>query len=55
MDAEVPFNYVVQLRGHKNLKSLDSYETASRRPPTQDVLATEQRNEISHLFKRCTA
>ena len=29
MDAEVPFNYVVQLSGHKNLKSLDSYKTAS--------------------------
>lgn len=29
MDAEVPVNYVVQLSGHKNLKSLDSYKAAS--------------------------
>ena len=27
MDAEVPVNYVAQLSGHKNLKSLDSYKT----------------------------
>ena len=56
MDAEIPVYYVAQRSGHKNSKSLDSYKTASfRRPPAQDVLATEQRNEISHLFKRCTA
>lgn len=29
MDTEVPLNYVAQLSGHKNLKSLDSYKTAS--------------------------
>ena len=29
MDADVPVNYVAQLSGHKNLKSLDSYKTAS--------------------------
>ena len=29
MDAEVPVNYVAQLSGHKNLKSLDSCKTAS--------------------------
>ena len=29
MDAEVPVNYVAQLSGHKNVKSLDSYKTAS--------------------------
>lgn len=29
MDAEVPVNYVAQLSEHKNLKSLDSYKTAS--------------------------
>ena len=29
MDAEAPVNYVAQLSGHKNLKSLDSYKTAS--------------------------
>ena len=30
MDADIPTNYVAQLSGHKNLKSLDSYKTASR-------------------------
>ncbi len=30
MDADIPSNYVAQLSGHKNLKSLDSYKTASR-------------------------
>ncbi len=29
MDADIPSNYVAQLSGHKNLKSLDSYKTAS--------------------------
>ena len=29
MDAEVPVNYVVQLGGHKKLKSLDSCRRAS--------------------------
>ena len=29
MDADVPENYVAQLSGHKNLKSLDDYKTAS--------------------------
>ena len=29
MDADVPENYVAQLSGHKHLKSLDSYKTAS--------------------------
>lgn len=29
MDAEVPVNYVAQLSGHRNLKSLDSYKAAS--------------------------
>jgi hypothetical protein len=29
MDADIPENYVAQLSGHKNLKSLDSYKSAS--------------------------
>ena len=29
MDAEVSLNYVAQLSGHKNLKSLDSYKAVS--------------------------
>ena len=30
MDAVIPSNYVAQLSGHKNLKSLDSYKAASQ-------------------------
>lgn len=30
MDADIPANFVAQLSGHRNLKSLDSYKTASR-------------------------
>ena len=29
LDADLPANYVAQLSGHKNLKSLDSYKSAS--------------------------
>ena len=29
LDADVPGNYVTQLSGHKNLKSLDSSKSAS--------------------------
>ena len=29
MDADIPENFVAQLSGHKNLKSLDSYKSAS--------------------------
>jgi len=30
MDADLPENYVAQLSGHKNLKSLDAYKSASQ-------------------------
>ena len=30
MDADLPENYVAQLSGHKNLKSLDAYRSASQ-------------------------
>ena len=29
MDPDIPENFVAQLSGHKNLKSLDSYKSAS--------------------------
>ena len=29
MHADIPENFVAQLSGHKNLKSLDSYKSAS--------------------------
>ena len=43
MDAGVPENYVAQLSGHKNLKSLDSYKSAS---------ASDQR-KMSLTLSRC--
>ena len=30
MDGDIPTNYVAQLSGHKNLKSVDSFKTAYR-------------------------
>ena len=45
MDAKFPENYVAQLSGHKNLKSLDAYKSASN---------THQR-EMSMALSRSTA
>ena len=42
MDAEVPVNYVAQLSGHRNLKSLDSYKAAS----------TDHQRKISLILSR---
>lgn len=42
MEADVPANFVAQLSGHKNLKSLDSYKTAS--------VVHQQR--MSHILSR---
>ena len=44
MDAEIPVNYVSQLSGHKNLKSLVSYKTA---------IGIEQRHEGNSHVKSC--
>ena len=55
MDAEVPVNYVAQLSGHKNLKSLDSYKTASDEHQRKMSFGFEQQQEeISHLLKQST-
>jgi integrase len=35
MAADIPENYVAQLSGHKNLKSLDSYKSASSAPQSR--------------------
>ena len=51
MKAEVPVKYVAQLSGLKKPRFL---QNCFWRPPAQDVLVT-QRNEISHIFGRCTA
>ena len=45
MDAEVPENYVAQLSGHKNLKSLDAYKAAS----------TAHQRKMSKVLSRSTS
>ena len=45
MDAEVPVNYVAQLSGHKNLKSLDAYKAAS----------TVHQRKMSNILSRATS
>ena len=49
MDAEIPVNYVAQLSGHKNLKSLDSYKTASddHQRKMSLLLSSETKSPIS--------
>ena len=48
MDEDIPSNYAAQLSGHKNLKSLDSYKTASgiHQRKISNVLS---RSSTSHL------
>ena len=56
MDADVPTNYVAQLSGHKYLKSLDSYKTASAKndlcfKPVITVTSAKKRNrQMSFTF-----
>ena len=45
MDAEIPVNYVAQLSGHKNLKSVDAYKAAS----------TVHQRKMSNVLSRTTA
>ena len=47
MDAEIPVNYVAQLSGHKNLKSLDSYKTASDDHQRKMLLSSGKKSPIS--------
>ena len=53
MDADIPSNYVAQLSGHKNLKSLDSYKTASgiHQRKMSNVLS---RSSTSHMQNNVT-
>jgi len=57
MDAEVPVNYVGQLNGHKNLKSLDSYKAASVEHQRKMSLISSRSSEqstpstVSHLVQ----
>jgi len=54
MDAEVPVNYVAQLSGHKNLKSLDSVTRQLQTNTSTRCLFEQRQEEISHLLKRYT-
>lgn len=47
MDAEFPENYVAQLSGHKNLKSLDAYKSASHSHQRQMSLVLSRSSESS--------
>ena len=49
MDAEIPVYYVAQRSGHKNLKSLDSYKTASddHQRKMSLLLSSETKSPIS--------
>ena len=49
MDADIPVNYVAQLSGHKNLKGLDSYKTASEdhQRKMSLLLSSETKSPIS--------
>ena len=49
MDAEVSVNYVAQLSGHKDLKSLDSYKVASvDHQRHMSLVLSRSTNEASH-------
>ena len=49
MDAEVPVNYVAQLSGYKNLKSVDSYKVASiDHQRHMSLVLSRSTNEASH-------
>ena len=50
MDAEVPVNYVTQLSGHKNLKGLDSYKTASDEHQRKMSLVLSSGKKKSPIF-----
>ena len=50
MDDEVPINYLAQLNGHKNLKSLDSYKTASHEHQSKMSLVLSSDKKKSPIF-----
>lgn len=52
LDADVPFNYVAQLSGHKNLKSLDSYKSASLLHQRKMSLVLSRSEHMEHNKQR---
>ena len=55
MDAEVPVNYVAQLSGHKNLKSLDSYKAASVEHQRKTSYVLSRSGEQSSMHSSTTS
>ena len=49
LDSDVPENYVAQLSGHRNLKSLDSYKSASIQHQRRMSLALSRSTTTSEL------
>ena len=49
LDSDVPENYVAQLSGHRNLKSLDSYKSASFQHQRRMSLALSRSTTTSEL------
>lgn len=48
LDADVPSNYVAQLSGHKKLKSLDSYKSASLNHQRKMSLVLSRSEHVQH-------
>ena len=55
LDADVPVNYVAQLSGHKNLKSLDSYKCASLLHQRKMSLVLSRSEHMEHNIGTTTS
>ncbi|KAL9953741.1 hypothetical protein ACROYT_G041203 [Oculina patagonica] len=55
LDADVPPNYVAQLSGHKNLKSLDSYKSASLTHQRKMSLVLSRSEHMEHNASTTTS
>ena len=55
LDADVPANYVAQLSGHKNLKSLDSYKSASLLHQRKMSLVLSRSKHMEHTTSTTTS
>ena len=54
LDADFPSNYVAQLSGHKNLKSLDSYKSASLDHQRKMSLVLSRSEHVQHSTSTTT-
>ena len=55
LDADVPANYVAQLSGHKNLKSLNSYKSASLPHQRKISLVLSRSEHMEHTTSTTTS